>query len=93
MARNESNVGKRKTPSNPPFKKSSTKKGKSSNYNAFVNAKLDELKKSDPELDHKERLKRILAQWKVQSFKLGQYPMFCTSLTPIQLAQQQQKAK
>ncbi|KAM0788846.1 hypothetical protein ACM66B_002931 [Microbotryomycetes sp. NB124-2] len=61
MARNESNASKRKTPSNPPSKKSATKKGKSSNYNA---AKLDEMKKSDPDMDHKEKMKRVFALWK-----------------------------
>ncbi|KAK4057960.1 hypothetical protein OIO90_001179 [Microbotryomycetes sp. JL221] len=66
MARTETKLGKNKKSSNPPPKKSSTKKGKSSNYNAYLNTKMEELKKSNPTQEHKDRLKQVLAMWKAE---------------------------
>ncbi|SGY79978.1 BQ5605_C008g05266 [Microbotryum silenes-dioicae] len=49
-----------------------TKPGRSSNFNAFLNMKLAELKKSEPTLSHAERLKQINDLWKVSSKDIRQ---------------------
>ncbi|TNY19940.1 hypothetical protein DMC30DRAFT_417423 [Rhodotorula diobovata] len=64
MPRNDST--KQKKSKAQPTKKTATKKGKSSSYNAYVNTKLAELKKADPTLKHTEAYQRAFDEWKAQ---------------------------
>uniref|UniRef100_A0A0K3C3Q5 FGENESH: predicted gene_1.65 protein n=1 Tax=Rhodotorula toruloides TaxID=5286 RepID=A0A0K3C3Q5_RHOTO len=65
MPRNVSTVEKtKKAPA--VVKKTTTKKGKSSNYNAYMNTALSELKKADPALKHNEAFKKAIEMWKAE---------------------------
>ncbi|GAA5893834.1 hypothetical protein JCM8208_001256 [Rhodotorula glutinis] len=48
----------------PAAKKTATRKGKSSSYNAYMNTKLAELKKGDPALKHSDAYEQAFAEWK-----------------------------
>ncbi|GAA5936056.1 hypothetical protein JCM3775_003568 [Rhodotorula graminis] len=63
MPRNDSTAHK-KSKATPPAKKTATRKGKSSSYNAYMNTKLAELKKADPALKHSEAYEQAFAEWK-----------------------------
>ncbi|POY74037.1 hypothetical protein BMF94_2849 [Rhodotorula taiwanensis] len=65
MPRNDSTVKKNKV-AQPIKRKSATKKGKSSNYNAYMNVKLAELKKADPKLAHSDAFKKAFDAWKAE---------------------------
>ncbi|GAA6014625.1 hypothetical protein JCM10207_006882 [Rhodosporidiobolus poonsookiae] len=65
MPRNASTVQK-KTKAKAPVKKTTTRKGKSSTYNAYMNAKVSALKKEDPKLEHKEAFQKAMDAWKAE---------------------------
>ncbi|GAA6029632.1 hypothetical protein JCM8097_000973 [Rhodosporidiobolus ruineniae] len=62
MPRNESTVQK-KTKPKAPVKKTATRKGKSSTYNA---TKLAAIKKEHPALAHKEAFQKAMEAWKAE---------------------------
>ncbi|BGP23715.1 hypothetical protein Rt10032_c05g2561 [Rhodotorula toruloides] len=65
MPRNASTVQQtKKAPA--VVKKATTKRGKSSNYNAYMNTALSGLKKADPTLKHNEAFKRAMEMWKAE---------------------------
>ncbi|SCV70988.1 BQ2448_3750 [Microbotryum intermedium] len=73
MPRHDSSATKpQKKSKNSSHKKATTKPGRSSNFNAFLNMKLAELKKSDPTRSHAERLKQINDLWKIETGKKKQ---------------------
>ncbi|GAA5985416.1 hypothetical protein JCM11641_000150 [Rhodosporidiobolus odoratus] len=65
MPRNESTVPKKGKPK-APVKKSATKKGKSSTYNAYMNAKLATIKKESPSLAHREAMAKAMDAWRLE---------------------------
>ncbi|GAA5927910.1 uncharacterized protein JCM15063_006033 [Sporobolomyces koalae] len=65
MPRNDSTVGK-KAKAKAPVKKAATRKGKSSNYNVYMDSKLAEIKKSEPSLAHREAMKKAMDSWKAE---------------------------
>ncbi|GAA5864303.1 hypothetical protein JCM5296_003300 [Sporobolomyces johnsonii] len=65
MPRNESTVPK-KPKAKAPVKKAATKKGKSSNYNTYMNAKLADIKKAEPSLAHREAMQKAMSAWKAE---------------------------
>ncbi|GAA5846896.1 hypothetical protein JCM3766R1_000833 [Sporobolomyces carnicolor] len=65
MPRNESTVPKKGKPK-APLKKTATRKGKSSNYNVYMDSKLAEIKKSEPSLAHREAMKKAMDAWKAE---------------------------
>ncbi|PWN23738.1 hypothetical protein BCV69DRAFT_309611 [Microstroma glucosiphilum] len=47
----------------PPKKSGSGKKKAPTAYNLYMKTQLEKLKKSEPNLDHKERFKKVAASW------------------------------
>ncbi|GAA5870565.1 hypothetical protein JCM8547_002049 [Rhodosporidiobolus lusitaniae] len=67
MPRHDSAATKKPKGGKPlPVKKSATRKGKSSTYNAYMNAKLAAIKKDEPTLAHKEVMKKAMEAWKAE---------------------------